>query len=210
MGVGMEIYDISRTIRKGMPVWPGDQRFHCRWTAQIAAGDLCNVSAVTMSAHTGTHLDAPYHFLASGGSISDVPLSACIGPARVVSLPGTGAIHEADLRHCDWRGVERVLLRTCASELSEDRFDRDFPYLSEAAADFLGSSRIQLLGIDSPSVDAFSSRSMPCHKILQGYSVTILEGIRLASVPPGDYELVCLPLKFAGLEGSPVRAILRK
>ncbi len=206
----MEIYDISRTIRKGMPVWPGDQRFLHRPTMRISAGDPCNVNAVTMSIHTGTHVDAPYHFDDSGSDIVGVPLRNCIGPARVIELPVEPAISSADLSPLEWLGVERVLVKTRAGESAADGFERDFVYFSAEAAEFLGSLNVLLIGTDAPSVDAFVSKTMPVHRILLKHNVTILEDICLAGVPPGDYELICLPLKFAGLDGSPVRAILRR
>ena len=209
-GACMEIIDISQTIRQDIAVWPGDQKFRYHWTMRMAAGDACNVSAVTMSLHTGTHLDAPFHFDAAGVDISGVSLRHYIGPARVVSLQVEKRIAAADLDRLSWQGVERVLFKTRASNLPEDQFDRDFVYLSEDAAEFLGESRILLVGTDAPSVDFFSSKAMATHKILLKHGIAILEGARLGHVAPGEYELICLPLRLAGLDGSPVRAVLRR
>ena len=206
----MPVYDISQTISEQIAVWPGDQKFRLRWSMRIKEGDSCNVSAVTLSAHTGTHLDAPYHFDDNGLDIGSMPLQPCIGPARVFRLPENhGAISAAVLEGLDWRGVERALFRTSASDWGEDRFRRDFPFLSEDGADFLASRSLLLVGTDAPSMDAFASKTMSCHKKLLAGGIAILEGARLAHVPPGDYELICLPLKLSGLDGSPVRAILR-
>jgi arylformamidase len=206
----METFDISQTIREGMAVWPGDQKFRLRWTMRLGAGDTCNVSAVTMSTHTGTHLDAPYHFDNSGPDIGSVALSHYLGPVRVLTLQTDGAITAQELERLDWQGVERVLFKTRASDLPEDQFDRSFVCLREDAAEFLGKRGLLLVGTDAPSIDAFESETLSSHKILLKYGVAILEGARLAHVPPGDYELICLPLKLRGLDGSPVRAILRK
>jgi arylformamidase len=204
----LEIYDISQTIREGIVVWPGDQEFRRRWTMQLREGDLCNVSAVTMSIHTGTHLDAPCHIEESGSDIAAVPLRHCIGPARVVSMDGAECITRTELERLNWEGVERVLFKTRSSNLPEDQFDPEFAYLSEDGADFLGRRALLLVGIDTPSVDPYTSQSLRSHKVLLSHRVAILEGTRLAQVPEGDFDLVCLPLKLAGLDGSPVRAIL--
>lgn len=206
----MQIYDISQTIRKGIAVWPGDQRFRFRWTMKLEEGDSCNASAVTMSSHTGTHVDAPYHFDNSGADIGSVPLTHYLGPARVVSLQVERAITAADLEKLDWQDVERVIFKTRASGLPEGQFDRSFVYLAEDSARFLGERGLLLVGTDAPSVDAFSSKSLRAHKVLLEHGTAILEGARLTHVPEGDYELICLPLKFGGLDGSPVRAILRR
>jgi len=109
-----------------------------------------------------------------------------------------------------WRGIERVLFRTRRRDLPPDRFDRDYVYLAEDGADFLGALGLLLVGTDSPSIDAFASKDLHSHKNLLRQEVAILEGVRLEQVPDGDYELICLPLRLAGLDGSPVRAILRK
>ncbi len=175
---------------------------------RIAEGGSCNLSSVTMSLHTGTHLDAPCHFVDEGKDITGVPLASYVGPARVVSIKVAECISSADLAALCWDGVERVLFRTLPSDAGDSRFDRNFVYLSEDAAEFLGRHNIILVGTDSPSVDAFRSKTMQSHKALLGHGVAILEGLRLAHVQDGDYELICLPLKLAGGDGSPVRAVL--
>ncbi len=206
----MPIFDISQTLTDKIAVWPGDQKFRVRWSMRLRQGDACNVSAITMSVHTGTHLDAPYHFDDSGADIAGVDLAACMGPARVCVVPDDQlGIGTAFLERHEWQRVERVLFRTRASALPTDKFPRDYQCLTQDGAEFLGRLGLRLVGIDSPSLDAFDSKTMTCHKILLSSGVTILEGVRLERVPPGDYELICLPLKLAGLDGSPVRAILR-
>jgi arylformamidase len=206
----MVLYDISQTLEETIAVWPGDQKFRRRWSMRIDRGDSCNVSSITMSAHTGTHMDAPCHFDDAGPDIARVPLDACIGTARVVCLPaGHTSVSPAFLQSLSWDGVERILFRTGASEVEESRFVRDFPFLAGDAAAFLAGRSLRLVGTDAPSVDEYGSKTLRSHKLLLAGGIVILEGLRLAGVPPGDYELICLPLKVAGLDGSPVRAVLR-
>lgn len=164
-----------------------------------------------MSAHTGTHLDAPYHFDEVGFDVANMPLRSFLGPARVIDVPQQMRQISAEfLDRLDWSGLERVLFRTRVSEPQAGQFDREFTCLTEDGAGFLARHQLLLVGTDAPSIDAFASQSMSCHKILSRQGTAILEGARLAHVPPGDYELLCLPLKFAGLDGSPVRAVLRR
>jgi arylformamidase len=207
----MAIYDISRTLHEGIAVWPGDQRFKLRWGMRIPKGNSCNVSSITMSVHTGTHLDAPYHFEETGPDVGRVALRPYLGPVRLFEVPAGQPTITADfLRGLDWEGVERALFRTRAVEDEESRFESGFVFLADDGAEFLSQGKLCLVGTDAPSVDAFQCKTMRCHKILNRGGVAILEGARLAHVPPGDYELICLPLKLAGLDGSPVRAVLRR
>ncbi len=205
----MKIYDISQTVCEGIAVWPGDRPFSCRQTMRIGRGDPCNVSALTMSVHTGTHLDAPFHFDDNGEDITRVTIEHYLGPARVVEIAAENCITAVDLERLDLSGVKRILFKTRASDVPEHQFDPGFTYLAENAAELLGRQKILLVGTDAPSVDPFRSRTLSTHKALLAHEVAILEGVRLAEVPAGDYELICLPLKLAGLDGSPVRAILR-
>src|SRR5688572_27710085 len=127
----MKIYDISQTIRKGIAVWPGDQEFRFNWNMQLRQGHSCNVSNITMSIHTGTHLDAPYHFDEAGAGIAEVPLEHYVRPVRVLALPLKDQIRVADLRKIDWVGVERVLFKTWVRDPPEDQFDKSFVFLSD-------------------------------------------------------------------------------
>ncbi len=206
----MEIYDISQTIREGIPVWPGDQKFRRKWNMRLSQGHSCNLSSVTMSLHTGTHLDAPFHFEDSGQDITEVPLNHYIGSARVATITAEPCITAEDLAKLPWSGVERILFKTRTAERDDGRFDSRFVCLAEDTAEFLGARAVVLVGLDSPSVDEFGSVEMRVHKALRKRGIAILEGARLVHVPDGDYELVCLPLKLAGADGSPVRAILRR
>jgi arylformamidase len=206
----MAVYDISQVLQENIAVWPGDQKFRHRWSTRISRKYSCNVSSITMSVHTGTHLDAPYHFDEAGIDIGAVSLLPCLGPARVFAVPSErSSISAAFLERLEWGGVERVLFRTRASDVGNDQFDRNYVCLTEDGAEFLAHRGLLLVGTDAPSVEAFASKTLACHKLLNQHGMAILEGVRLAHVPVGDYELICLPLKLAGLDGSPVRAVLR-
>jgi len=206
----MEIYDISQTLCRGIARWPGDPEFQHRWVTRIRDGDGSNVSAIDMCVHTGTHIDAPFHLNDSGSEIASVPLSHFIGAARVFSVDAEKCITAADLSMLDWKGVKRVLFKTRSSGQPEHSFNQNFIYLDVGACEFLEEIGILLVGTDAPSVDAFDSADLPSHRVLLQRGIIILEGARLERVPAGDYELICLPLKIAGSDGSPVRAILRK
>jgi arylformamidase len=206
----VEIYDISQTLCEGMPIWPGDPQFHRNPVFEEQDGKTSTVSAFQMGAHTGTHIDAPLHLDALGLDISRLPIRHFIGPARVFSLSVEECIRAADLLPLDWRGVRRVLFRTQSGNPPEFSFEENFIYLHRDAAEFLAERPILLVGTDSPSVDAFDNTELTSHRILLQHEVMILENARLGNVPAGDYELICLPLKLAGFDGSPVRAILRK
>jgi arylformamidase len=206
----MEIYDISQTLSRGIAVWPGDPEFRLRWAMRIRDGSSFNVSAVDLCVHTGTHVDAPLHLDDSGYDIAEAPLDRFIGSARVLAIPAAKSIRVSDLSGLDWINVRRVLFKTRSSSLPEQRFDENYVYIEKDAAGFLAEKGILLVGTDAPSVDDFAGTDLPSHRILLQHEIVILEGARLQHVPPGDYELICLPLRLAGLEGSPVRAILRK
>lgn len=203
------IYDISQTLRPGIAVWPGDAAFSVEWRWRMADGASVNVSTIRLSTHTGSHSDAPYHFYEHGAAIAEVPLEKYLGRARVVDLPG---VEQVGLEHLDGLALdrlERVLFRTLSGD-PEAAFPGPFPYLSAEAARELGRAGLKLVGIDTPSMDPVDSKDLPAHHHLLEHGVAILEGIDLQAVPPGDYELIALPLKLAGLDGSPVRAVLRE
>jgi arylformamidase len=204
----MDIYDISQTLREGMAIWPGDPQFLQRRVQRIQDGEPANVSTLEMGTHTGTHIDAPLHLDDAALDAANMPVRNFIGPTRVFSISAEKCIRAADLEGLDWQGVERALFKTRNSDIEVSSFDTSFVYFDKDAASFLAERRILLVGIDAPSADAFDSKELPSHRILLGNGIVLLESIRLAGVPPGDYSLACLPLKLAGSDGSPVRAVL--
>lgn len=208
----MEIYDISQTLCATTAIWPGDPEFQMRSVQLIRRGDPVNLSELRMGSHTGTHVDAPLHVQEGGEGAASMRLDRFIGPVRVVwipgsLLPGSLVIDAEILREYDWNGVQRVLFKTKARSTPET-FNADFASLSEDAASFLVDRGIALVGIDAPSIDAFEGAELRAHRVFSRHGVPIIEGLRLDDAPPGDYQLACLPLKIAGGDGSPVRAIL--
>ncbi|MBN2338497.1 MAG: cyclase family protein [Acidobacteria bacterium] len=203
-----EFYDISRILEEGMEVWPGDPEFRREWVARIRGGAPANVSALHLGVHTGTHLDAPLHVDDAGSDVARLPVGDFIGPARVFGFDSAGGVRAADLAGLDWRGVERALFRWGAPGPGDCAGGHGF--LHDDAARYLAGKGLRLVGTDAPGVDAPGSADLSAHRILLGGGVAILENLCLGGVPPGDYELICLPLKIAGSDGSPVRAVLRR
>jgi arylformamidase len=205
----MKLYDISRSISPATAVWPGDEPFSSEWSMSLDRGDSVNVAAIHMSVHTATHADAPLHFLRDGESIDRVDLDKFVGPALVVEVGDVDFIGLEHVQDLDLQRDRRLLFKTSASSLPDDRWPESFAYLSEEAADYLGAKGVELVGMDTPSVDSFDSKSLSTHKILLEHQVVILENLVLRDVPAGRYELIALPLKLVGLDASPVRAVLR-
>lgn len=204
------LYDISRTLFPGMAVWPGDAPFELRPTGSLAEGDSANVTALSLSAHTGAHVDAPYHFAAGGQTLEQIDLAVYWGPAQVVSVgKASGALTAADFAKYDLGRAPRLLVRSGASLSDPRTFQPDYVYPSPELADHLGGLGVVLYGTDAPSVDDAGSESLPGHHALQRNGIFILEGLDLTGVPDGLYELVALPLRIRGGDGSPVRAVLR-
>jgi len=194
-----------------MPIFPGDVPFALEPVLRIGNGQICNLSKLTLGTHTGTHLDAPWHFDDGGQRIHELDLQRLIGRAYVADLRGHGVITAESL---DQSGVPgsctRLLLKTDNEHLwSEAGFRKDFVYLTGDAADWILNRSIDLIGIDYLSVEEFGAPEPIVHWKLCGAGVIIVEGLDLNEVPPGEYELICLPLKIEGGDGSPVRAILR-
>ncbi len=200
------IYDISLPISNDLPVWPGDP------TVRIVRDDsLPAVSEITLSSHTGTHVDAPAHFIAGGATVDQLPLDALVGPAWVVYLPGPGPITADQLAAADIPdGPIRLLLRTDNSGRNALvwAFETDFVALAPDAADWLLARGIRLVGIDAPSIEPLITRGDPVHHTLLGAGVVIVENLDLTDVAPGAYRLACLPLRIVGGDGAPARAIL--
>jgi arylformamidase len=206
----MRIHDISQSVSEDIAVWPGDTPFAQEWVMRIQDGMSCNVSTITMSVHCGTHTDAPYHFVESAPKMADVPLEPYIGPCRVVHITPEGSPPRIPASAFDdVQPGERILFRTCEG-LDPNTFDEDFCSLGPSAARAAVERGIQLIGLDTPSMDEFTSKTMESHKLLLNGGVSILENLDLREIPEGRYELIALPLKLAGCDSSPVRAVLRE
>ena len=208
----MKIYDISLTITPGLPVWPGDPPVMLKRVSKMEEGKHNNVSQLALSAHAGTHVDAPYHFIADGETIEKLPLEILVGPAQVVELPADCTEITAQiLRQAGIDdGMQRVLLKTRNSRYWTQPglpFQTDFAALSPDGAEYLVARGVRLIGIDYFSIAPFND-SVPTHRVLLGAKLIILEGADLSQVPVGHYQLYCLPLKLGGSDGAPARAIL--
>jgi len=212
MSTRSEWIDISVPLRDGMVHWPGDSDVTIKRIRDMAQGEVCNVSFLSMSAHTGTHMDAPLHFLREGKSLDRLPIEATIGPARVIEITDPEAIKPDALRPCKIKQGERILFKTRNSKKSWNKtgFDEDFVYITQEAARYLAERRIQTVGIDYLSVGGFKRDGVETHHALLGAGIWIIEGLNLSQVKPGRYELICLPLKVLGLEGAPARAVLKR
>jgi len=208
----MRIFDLTLTVTPGMTVWPGDPPVVLERISKMEDGENNNVSRLETSVHAGTHVDAPYHFIADGKTIETLPLDILIGPALVIELPDEIALITADVIRSTGlpQGTERVLFKTRNSKIwerGEATFQTDFVAVSPDGASLLVEKGVRLVGVDYLSVAPFK-QSTPTHRILLGAGLVILEGANLSGVPAGTYELYCLPLKLGGADGSPTRAVL--
>lgn len=202
------IWDISQKLHPGLPVWPGDTPFAKAQTWQIAQGSPVNVAALSMSTHSGAHADAPLHYAAGASDIASVDLAPYLGPCLVVDARTAGALIEpADLP--DLAGVRRVLFRTFDA-FPHDEWPCDTTAIAPATIDALAAAGVQLVGLDSPSIDPQASTMMAAHLAVLRHDMRVLEGLVLDAVAPGQYELIALPLAIIGGDASPVRAVLRE
>jgi arylformamidase len=205
----MRLWDISPAIRVGIPVWPGDTAYDEARTWTLGPGCPVNVARFTMSTHTGAHADAPLHYDAGGVPAGALALETYLGPCRVIHALGAARIERAHVAGRLARAVPRVLLRTYRAA-PQDRWDPGFPAVAAETIDALAAAGMILVGVDTPSLDPQESKTMDAHMAVRRHKLAILEGLVLDAVPEGDYELVALPLKLAGLDAAPVRAVLRE
>ncbi len=204
------IIDISVTLRQGLACWPGEEYWRLEPTQRMAAGDHCNLSRATMSLHTGTHVDAPWHFGEGDRTIEAISLSQLVIKARVLDLTHVeSAIGRVELEG-QLDGIQAVLLKTTNSGRLEalEPFDKDFVYLDESAAEYLVEHGIRTIGVDYLSVEGYHVENAPVHHRLLRAEILLVEGLDLSGVEPRDYLLVVLPLKIEGADGAPARAIL--
>ena len=210
----MEIIDITAPVSPRSVMWPGDDPPSQEFTSHIDRGDPSTVSRWSLSAHTGTHVDARMHFIPGAWTIESLELSRSVGPCRVVDLTHVERhVSRADLEAAGVAGTARVLLKTRSSNLGllgRGEFDEGYVAISREAAEYLVEIGAETVGVDYLSVDPFEDKEFNTHHTLLGADVVILEGLVLTDVEPGEYFLVCLPLKLAGSDGSPARAILMR
>ncbi len=208
----MTIYDISLTISPSLPTWPGDPGLILEQLESMDKGAHANVTSMSSTVHLGTHVDAPHHFLNDGRTVENLPLDVLTGPCYVVQLPdGIDAITAEVLQRTEISTeMRRILFGTSNSHYwvkGEPKFHEDFVAITEDGAEWLVERGVQLVGVDYLSVAPFGD-SEPTHKVLLKAGVVIVEGLNLSRVVRGFYDLYCLPLKIAGSDGAPARAIL--
>ncbi len=208
----MGVYDISLPITQNLVTWPGDPVIELEKVYQLEQGDVATVSRINMCVHSGTHVDAPGHFIAGGKSVDELDLTILTGSALVVDALEADNINAAFLEKIDIpAGTNRLLFRTRNSELWSDAqqmFTEDFVAISEDGAHWITENGIQLLGVDYLSAAPFGDSNPVVHKILLRKETIIVEGLNLLNIEPGSYQLVCMPLKIVGADGAPARAIL--
>lgn len=206
----MQVFDISRTLSRELPPWPGDTPFRFALSWKMAEGASVNVGAIEMSTHNGTHADAPFHFESHGATIDQIPLETFLGHASVLDLTGLvrQEITVADLEDAHAGGKTTRLLLKTGKWPEGSAFPQSIPVLAPEAAAWLRARGTKLLGVDLPSVDAIDSKDLPNHHALAAAGVSILENLNLEQVAAGEYQLAALPLKVSGGDAAPVRAVL--
>ena len=205
-----KFWDISPPVDAHSPVFPGDTAYQQAWSAQISPGCPVNVSAITLSPHVGAHADAPLHYDPQGEAIGALDLAPYLGHCRVIHAMGAGPLVEtADLAHALQDLPPRVLVRTYA-RFPLDKFDAQLKALAPSTIHALADLGVQLIGMDSASVDPADSKQLPSHQVLRQRGLRVLENLFLDEMPEGDYELIALPLKLMSADASPVRAVLRE
>ncbi len=203
--------DISVPVRNGMVHWPGDPAFHIERALDQEKGDVATVSKMTLGVHTGTHMDAPLHFVRNARSIDQMPLDATMGRARVIRINDAKSIRREELLSHAILPGERLLFKTANSERAwdSDQFDENFVFIAQDGARYLAEQRVLCVGVDYLSVGGFREDGPETHHALLEAGIWVIEGLNLKDVAPGEYELACLPLKLIGSEGAPARAIIR-
>jgi len=203
--------DISLSIHQGMAHWPDNPPVSIQPSQCLAHGDVCNVSKITLGSHTGTHVDGINHFIKGGMGIDEMPLDATIGKARVIKIKDTESIKVAELEPYNLQEGERVLFKTINSEryYQTDEFIENFVYISTAAAQYLAARKVRTVGVDYLSVGGYQGNVIEVHHALLGSGIWAIEGLNLSQVEPGEYELICLPIKLKNGDGGLARAILK-
>ncbi|KWU56619.1 kynurenine formamidase [Bacillus mycoides] len=200
--------DISQPLNNDIATWPGDTPFSYEVSWSKENSGSVNVGKLTMSIHTGTHIDAPFHFDNDGKKVLDLDIQVYVGPARIIDVSNLESIGKKELENFHLEGVERLLLRT-SSHGKVNEFPDVIPHLRADIAAFLSEKGIRLIGVDVPSVDPLDDKELAAHHQLFKHGIHILENVVLDHVVDGDYELIALPLALTDAEGSPVRAVIR-
>ena len=202
-------YDISLNLSPETVRWLTSPPMELQERRRMSRGDQNNSSALNMSAHSGTHLDAPFHFVPDGNTIDSLPLELFMGPALVHQVEADSHIMVKDISAIDFKGMTRVLFKTRNSQLlQQSRFEPNFVAFSVEAAEALVAQGVKLVGLDYLSV-AHPDEQVPVHRAFLDHGVALLEGVDLSNIQPGPYELICFPLRLRGLDGAPCRAVLR-
>jgi arylformamidase len=206
-----QCYDISVNISSDLPIYPGDSEIKIMPLYSIEKGDSANILQLNFGSHTGTHVDAPAHFIGNGETLDDINIERFCGPAKVFELQVQKEIKKEDIIKLDINKDDIILFKTKNSELwSHKEFQKDFIYLTPEAAEYLVKRNVKAVGIDYLSIEKFRSKTHSTHQMLLKNKILILEGINLKKVPPGDFFLCFFPLKLQKADGSPVRAVLFK
>lgn len=206
-----KVYDVSLTIYPGMLIWPGNSPVEVETVEVKGPGVFGIISRLRLSSHTGTHIDAPSHMILGAPGMDSIGPEVLLGLARLFQLPQVHHIDRKVLEALDLKGITRLLLGTRNSALlKQTQLNPDYAFVSEDAARYLVNIGMKLVGVDYLSIDEYRKKGSPAHHILLGAGVTIVEGLNLDGVPPGDYELLCLPLKLKNTDGAPVRVFLRE
>jgi arylformamidase len=207
----MKLLDVSVPLDAALASYPGNTPYSLEPIKRIAHGDSSNVSTLHMSAHSGTHVDAPRHFFDAAPGVEGLPLEMLCGRARVIELTTRKAITAEDLAPHDLSEDVRVLIKTHNSRLwGSPEFQRDFIGVAESGAKYLVEHGIKVVGVDYVSVEAFKAPGAPAHHVLLGGGTIVIEGLNLRDIEPGVYELLCLPLLAVGSDGGPARVVLRR
>ena len=207
----MKLIDVSVPLDAQLPTYPHNTPFSLEPIKRIARGDSSNVSTLHMSAHTGTHVDAPRHFFDEGPGTESLPLELLIGRARVIEVTSRAGVAAKDLDATDFSDDIRVLIKTLNSRLwGAPEFHEDYVGVLESGAKHLVEQGIKVVGVDYLSVEKFHNPGAPAHHILLGAGTIVIEGLDLRGVEPGVYEMFCLPLRVVGSDGAPARVVLRR
>jgi arylformamidase len=207
----MKLIDVSVPLDHNLPTYPGNVPFRLEATQRLADGASSNVSALHLSAHAGTHVDAPRHFFDEGAGTEMLPLDLLMGRARVIEIPTRRGITADDLAASNLSEDLRVLIKTHNSRLwGAPEFHTDFVGVAESGARYLVDHGIKVIGVDYLSVEPYKTPGHPAHRTLLGSGAIIIEGLNLRDVEPGVYEMFCLPLRVVGADGAPARVVLRR